>query len=96
MAPRGGFGLDMKWLMDFYNERRAIVARYRIDAPSAAAAVLLGRNALLAEYPSTPQRRRLSLFQQAERIGGRDAEGWVLYRIAKDDGQDSRGSATSD
>lgn len=73
--------------MEFYNERRAIVARYRIEAPLPAAAVLSGRNALRAEYPATPQKGRLGLFQQAQRIGGQDPSGWVLYRIVKDDEQ---------
>ena len=75
----------MKWLMEFYNERRGILARYGIEAPLPAAAVLLGRKAVLAEYPSTPRRSRLSLFEKAERVGGQDASGWVLYRIVKDD-----------
>lgn len=74
----------MKWLMEFYNERRGILARYGIEAPLPAAAVLLGRKAVLAEYPSTPRRSRLSLFEQAERVGGQDASGWVLYRIVKE------------
>jgi hypothetical protein len=26
----------MRWVVDFYNQRRAIVARYDVDAPSAA------------------------------------------------------------
>ncbi|HEV8643901.1 MAG TPA: hypothetical protein VGV13_22770 [Methylomirabilota bacterium] len=79
----------MRWLMEFYNERRGILARYGIEAPLAAAAVLLGRNAVLAEYPSTPRRSWLSLFERAERVGGQDASGWVLYRIVKDNGQGS-------
>ena len=77
----------MKWLMEFYNERRGILARYGTEAPLPAAAVLLGRKAVLAEYPSTPRRSRLSLFEQAERVGGQDASGWVLYRIVKDNGR---------
>jgi len=81
----------MRWLMEFYNERRRILARYGIEAPLPAAAVLLGRKAVLAEYPPTPRRSRLSLFEQAERVGGQDASGWVLYRIVKDNG---RGSAS--
>ena len=79
----------MRWLMEFYNERRGILARYSIEAPLPAAAVLSGRNAVLAEYPSTPRRSRLSLFERAERVGGQDASGWVLYRIVKDNGQGS-------
>jgi hypothetical protein len=79
----------MKWLMQFYNERRGILARYGIDAPLPAEAVLLGWKAVLAEYPSTPRRSRLSLFERAERIGGQDASGWVLYRIVKDNEHES-------
>ena len=74
----------MKWLMQFYNEKRAILARYAIEAPLPAEAVLLGWKAVLAEHPSTPPRRRLSLFERAQRVGGQDASGWVLYRIVKD------------
>jgi hypothetical protein len=70
-----------------------ILARYGIEAPSPAAAALLGRNAVLAEYPSTPRRSRLSLFERAERVGGQDASGWVLYRIVKGNGQGSTGGA---
>ncbi len=77
----------MKWLLEFYNERRGIVARYRIEAALPAAAVPLGRTALLAEYPSTPRSGRLSLFERAERVGGQDASGWVLHRIVQDNGQ---------
>ncbi len=80
----------MRWLMEFYNERRGILARYSIEAPLPAAAVLSGRNAVLAEYP---RRSRLSLFERAERVGGQDAGGWVLYRIVKDNGQGSTGVA---
>jgi hypothetical protein len=83
----------MRWLMEFYNERRGILARYAIEASLPAAAVVLGRNALLADYPSTPRRRRLSLFERAERVGGQDASGWVLYRIGKGNGQASTGVA---
>ena len=76
--------------MEFYNERRGILARYGIEAPLPAAAVQLGRNAVQAEYPSTPRGSR-SLFERAERVGGQDASGWVLYRIVKDNGQGSAG-----
>jgi hypothetical protein len=74
----------MRWLMEFYHERRGILARYGIEAPSPAAAVLVGRRAVLAEHPSPPARRRLSLLARAERTAGHDGSGWVLYRIAKD------------
>ena len=76
----------MKWVVDFYHQRRALVARYDVDAPSAAAAVVLGRQALLAQHPPAPPRGRPSLFERAERIGGQDGTGWIVYRIAKGDG----------
>jgi hypothetical protein len=77
----------MRWLMEFYHERRRILARYAIEAPRPEAAVLLGRRALLAEYPpTTPPRGRLSLFKRAQRIEGQDASGWILYRIGGDGG----------
>jgi hypothetical protein len=54
--------------MEFYHERRGILARYDIEAPLPAAAVLLGRRALLAEYPPTPTRGSPSLFKQGQRV----------------------------
>ena len=51
----------MRWLVEFYNERRGILARYGVEAPLPAAAILLGRNPLFAEYPPAQARRRLSL-----------------------------------
>ncbi len=84
----------MRWLMEFYNERRRILARYDVEAPLPAAAVLLGRNALLAEYPPIQAPRRLSLFERAERVGAQDASGWVLYRIVNN-GQGSTGVASA-
>jgi hypothetical protein len=83
----------MKWLMEFYNERRGILARYGIEASLPAEAVLLGRKAVLAEYPSTPRSSRLSLFERAQRVAGQDASGWVLYRIVKDSERGSPGVA---
>jgi hypothetical protein len=83
----------MRWLMEFYNERRGILVRYGIEAPLPAAAVLLGWKAVLAEYPWTPRRGRRSLFERAQRVGGQDASGWVIYRIVKDSGQESPGVA---
>jgi hypothetical protein len=77
---------DMKWIVDFYHQRRALVARYDVDASSAAAAVVLGRQALLAEHPPAPPRGRPTLFERAERIGGQDGTGWIVYRIVKGDG----------
>jgi hypothetical protein len=82
----------MKWRVEFYNERRGILARYGIEASSPEAAVLAGRNAVHAEHPSPPgRRRRLSLFERAERAGGQDDTGWVLYRLGKDNGPGSAG-----
>lgn len=77
----------MRWRVEFYNEKRGILAHYSIDAPLPAAAILLGRNAVLAEYPSARARRRLSLLERAELAAGHDGSGWVLYRIVKDSGQ---------
>ena len=85
----------MKWLMEFYNERRGILARYGIEAPLPAAAALLGLKAVLAEYPSAARKGRLSLFEWAERLGGQDASGWVLYRIVKESAQGSSPDALS-
>ena len=65
----------MTWRMQFYNERRGILARFAIDAPLPAEAVRLGWKAVLAEHPSTPRRRRLRLFERAERSGGQDVSG---------------------
>jgi hypothetical protein len=76
----------MRWVVDFYHHRRALVARNDVDPPSAAAAVVVGRQALLAQHPPPPPRRWPSLFERAERIGGQDGTGWIVYRIAKGDG----------
>lgn len=83
----------MKWLMEFYNERRGILARYDVEAPLPAAAERLGWNAVLAEYPSPQQKGRLSLFERAKRVGGQDASGWVLYRIGRENPHASSGAA---
>lgn len=79
----------MRWRMEFYNERRGILARYGIEAPLPSAAALLGLKAVLAEYPPPPREGRLSLFERAERIGGQDASGWVLYRIVEESAKGS-------
>ena len=84
-----GPGLDMRWLVEFYHERRRILARYAVEAPRPVAAVSLGRSALLAEYPPTPTKKRPSLFEQAQRIEGQDPGGWILYRIGEDRGSES-------
>jgi hypothetical protein len=83
----------MRWLMEFYHERRGILARYDFEAPSPAAAVVLGGDAVRAEYPSARARGSLSLLERAERARGYD--GWVLYRIVKDKGQGSAGIAAT-
>jgi hypothetical protein len=73
----------VKWRLEFYHERRGILARYGIEAPLPAAAVELGRRALLAEHPSPPPARRMSLFKQAQLTEGQNADGWILYRIVR-------------
>ena len=75
----------MKWRVEFYHERRQILARYDVEAPLPAEAVVLGRRALLTEHPSPPPPRRVSLFKQAQLVEGQNADGWILYRIARDD-----------
>jgi hypothetical protein len=77
----------MRWLMEFYHERRGIWARYGIEAPLPAAAAVLGLNAAIAEYPTPPRKGRLRLFERAERSGGKEESGWVLHRIVKDSAQ---------
>jgi hypothetical protein len=73
----------MKWLMEFYNERRGILVRHGVEAALPAAAVRLGRKAVLAKYPPAPRRRPSSLFERAHPA---DAHGWVLHRIVNDSG----------
>ena len=83
----------MKWLLEFYHERRGILARYDIEAALPAEAVLLGWREVLLEHPPTPRTSRLSLFERAERVGGQDVSGWVLYRIVKNSRRESPGLA---
>jgi len=73
----------VKWRLEFYSERRQALVCYTVEAAAPGAALEVGRRALLTEYPPTA-RRTQSLFEQAQRIGGQDPGGWVLYRIAKD------------
>lgn len=71
----------MMWSVQFYNERRGLLARYSVEAVLPPAAVLLGRRALFAAYPSaSAPARPPSLYQQAR--ADADDGGWVLYRIA--------------
>jgi hypothetical protein len=86
----------MRWLLEFYNEKRGLLARTTIEAPLPAAAVPLGRSAIRVRYPAPRVGRALSLFERAERVGGGDGSGWVLYRIVRDDGISGvRGPASS-
>jgi hypothetical protein len=71
----------MTWSVQFYNERRGLLARYSVEAALPPAAVVLGRRALLAEYPSAAAPARPSSLYQQARADAND-EGWVLYRIA--------------
>lgn len=48
----------MKWVIDFYNRRRAIFARYEVDAPSAVTAsadLILGGSTLAHADVPKPQ-----------------------------------------
>lgn len=62
----------MRWWLEFYSERRQILAHCRVDAPTPATALVLGRRSVLDEYP-----------QQVQRLASPDTDGWVLYRIQK-------------
>ena len=71
----------MMWSVQFYHERRGLLARYSVEAALPPAAVVLGRRALYAEYPNgAAPARPTSLYQRA-RADANDG-GWVLYRIA--------------
>ena len=77
----------MRWRLQFYNERDAVVAGYAVEAATPAAAVLVGRDALRADHHPIPPRGSVSGYRLAQRLGAHDANGWVLYRIVKDDVQ---------
>jgi hypothetical protein len=83
----------MTWRMEFYNEREGILACYDVEASLPGEAVQLGRKAVLAEHPLPRREGRPSLFERAKRLGGQDASGWALYRIAKDSGHEPRAGA---
>jgi len=83
----------MQWRVEFYHERRGILAGYGVDAALPAAAVQSAWTALRAEHPSSPRRRPLSLFARAQLTGGQDASGWVLHRIARIDEPGARPDA---
>jgi hypothetical protein len=71
----------MMWSVQFYNESRGLLARYRVEATLPPAAVVLGRRALFADYPrAAAPVRPAGLYQEARADPGDG--GWVLYRIA--------------
>lgn len=71
----------MTWSVQFYHERRGLLARYSVEAARPPAAVLLARRALFDAYPkAAAPSRASSLYQHAR--ADRDDGGWVLYRIA--------------
>jgi hypothetical protein len=73
----------MMWSVQFYNERRGLLARYRVEAALPPEALLLARRALIAVYPAAAVAvRPASLYQQARAAPGDG--GWVLYRIASE------------
>jgi hypothetical protein len=75
----------VRWRLEFYSEWRQILADYRVEAPTPATALVVGRRRVLDEYPPALARRTRSLFEQAHRLANQDADSWVLYRIQKDE-----------
>lgn len=75
----------MRWRLEFYSERRQILAHYRVEAPTPATALVLGRRRVFDEYPPTLARGPRSPFERAQRVAGQDADAWVLYRIQRDE-----------
>jgi hypothetical protein len=75
----------VKWTVDFYNERRATVARYDIDAPTAAAAVVSGRQALRAiDAQSLTMRRQVVTLIVAAVVFGSSSIGRAQVPKAED------------
>ena len=74
---------SVTWELEFYCEQRHVLARYEVQAPTPLAAKALGRTALRSEHGPPATRRPRSLYEQAQRVGGRDPDGWVLYRIGR-------------
>jgi hypothetical protein len=71
----------MTWSVQFYNERRGLLARYTVEAALPPAAVLLARRSLFDAHPkAAAPAAAQSLYQHAR--ADRDDGGWVLYRIA--------------
>jgi hypothetical protein len=83
LAATPGAEGTVRWRMEFYNERRGILARYDVDARLPAEAVRLGWKAVLAQYPASRTLVR-GLFARAQRVEGQHASGWLLHRIASD------------
>jgi hypothetical protein len=74
----------MIWSVQFYNERRGLLARYSVEAALPPEAVLLARRALVGAYPpAAAPARPASLYQRAR--AEPDDGGWVLYRIGQVD-----------
>jgi hypothetical protein len=70
----------MIWSVQFYNERRGLLARYSVEAALPPEAVVLARRALVGAYPpAAAPARPASLYQKAR--AEPDDGGWVLYRI---------------
>ena len=67
----------MRWLMEFYNERRGILARYGIEAPLPAAAALLGLKAVARGISITSEKGPAELVRagRAHRGAGRKRMG---------------------
>jgi hypothetical protein len=75
--------ISVTWALQFYSSRQGTLARYEVQAPTAAAAHARGREALLAEHRPLATRPSQRLFARAQRAGGQDPDGWVLYRIER-------------
>ena len=72
----------MKWQLAFSSERRGMLAHHAVEALTPVEALGLGRRALHAEYPRR-QPAGPELFAQAQRVGGQNIDGWVLYAIVR-------------
>src|SRR5262245_5205608 len=64
----------VRWRLEFYSERRQILAHYRVEAPTTATALVLGRRWVFDEYPPTLARRPRSLFARAQRVASQHAD----------------------
>ena len=71
----------MRWEVEFYHEGHRALARYGVEATTPAEATRLARALLVAAHPAVKTRRGLSLYEQAQRIGGLHADGWTLHRV---------------